>query len=278
MPNLGSILPFSTDVYDKPVEDGGVLTNAAAAVLTVTLPDGTTATPTVTNPSTGKYVGSYQTSPSSPLGRYLGHWVLSFAGGAVDTYDETIDVVSTFVTVDEALDHLRAAGVITTEPDLDYLEWLCSVATDAVERDLGRNYVRKTVVEVHSGGSDRLVLRRTPVLSVTSVSESGSALTGSDYVMDPEMPILYRGSMTSARRFSPGRLNVTVTYVVGSLNPPPVVRKVALNAIQGMWRQSQQAPQPFADDFAGESVGVAVAALTPLEQAAYDSQRAPGIA
>lgn len=278
MPSLGSILPFSTDVYDKPVEDGGVLTNASSAVLTVTLPDGTTATPTVTNPSTGKYVGNYQTSDASPTGRYLGHWVLSFAGGAVDTYDETIDVVATIVTVDEALGHLRAAGVIETEPDLDQLEWLCSVASNAVELDLGRTYMRRTVVEVHSGGSDTLILRHSPVLSVTSVSESGTALTGSDYLLDPELPFLYRGSTSYTRPFSAGRLNVTVTYVAGSLNPPPVVRKVVLNAVQGMWQSSQQASFPLAEDFAPEAVGVATAALTPVEQAAYNSLRAAAIA
>lgn len=278
MPNLGSILPFSTDVYDKPVEDGGVLTNAASAVLTVTLPDGTSATPTVTNPSTGKYVGNFQTTGSSPLGRYLGHWVLTFAGGAIDTYDETIDVMSTIVTVDEALQHLRASGVIKTEPDIDYLEWLCSVATNAVELALGRNYVRKTVVEVHSGGCGSLILRRSPVLSITSVSESGSTLSASDYVVDPEMPILYRGSTSYSRAFSSGRLNVTVTYVVGSLNPPPVVRKVALNAIQGMWQSSQQAEHAALEEFAPESLAAAVAALTPIEMAAYNSLRAAAIA
>jgi hypothetical protein len=278
MPNLGSILPFSTDVYDKPVESGGVLTNAQTSVLTVTLPDGTTVTPTVTNPSTGKYVGNYQTTAASPLGRYLGHWVLTFSGGAVDTYDETIDVVSTIVTTDEALQHLRAAGVIETEPDIDYLEWLCSVATNAIELALGRSYVRRTVVEVHSGGSGSLILRHSPVLSVTSVAESGSSLSSGDYVLDPEMPILYRGSTSYSRPFSTGRLNVTVTYVVGSLNPPPVVRKVALNAVQGMWQSSQQAEHAALEDFASEAVGVATAALTPLELNAYNSLRAAAIA
>lgn len=278
MPNLGSILPFSTDVYDKPVESGGVLTNAASAVLTVTLPDGTTVAPTVTNPSTGKYLGNYQTTAASPLGRYLGHWVLTFAGGASDAYDETIDVVSAIVTLDEALAHLRAAGVIETEPDLDQLEWLCSVASNALELALGRTYMRRTVTEVHSGGSDTLVLRRSPVLSITSVSESGSTLSASDYMMDPEMPILYRGSTSYARPFSSGRLNVTVTYVAGSLNPPPVVRKVVLNAVQGMWQSSQQASFPLADDFGAEAIGVATAALTPLELAAYKSLKAAGIA
>jgi len=273
MPTPGDVLPFRSDVYSD-----GVLVNASTAVLTVTLPDGSTATPAVTNPSTGKYAADYQTTAASPVGRYLGHWAFTFAGGAGSVYDETIDLVASIITVDEALAHLRAAGVITSEPDLEQLEWLCAVATDAVERDLGRNYTRKTVTELHSGGGYGLVLHRSPVLSVTSVSESGVSLSASDYQLDPETPILYRGSSSYGRCFSGGRLNISVTYVVGSLNPPPIVRKVALNTVQGMWQESQQTPLPSLQSFDEGSVGVSTAALHPVERSAYESLRAVAIA
>lgn len=275
--DLGDVLPFRQDVYDKPVEAGGVLANAQSVVLTVTLPDGTTATPTVTNPATGKYAADYQTTAASPEGRYVGSWLFTFAGGASTSGVETFDVGQSLVTVDEAIAHLRAAGVIDSEPDLEQLQWLCFVATDAVERDLDRVIMPRTVVETHDGGG-AVILRKSPVLSITSVTESGSSLTTDDYLVNTGAGILYRGRNYSALAFSGGFQNVVVTYRAGYLNPPRVVRKVALNAVQGMWRQSQQAPQPFADDFAEASVGVAVAALTPLEQAAYDALRAPGIA
>ena len=62
-----------------------------------------------------------------------------------------------------------------------------------------------------------------------------------------------------------------------TVNPPPTVRKVALNAVQGMWQSSQQAAHPSMEEFAAEAVGIAQGALTPVEQAAYNSLRAVGI-
>lgn len=278
MPDLGDTLPFRSDVYDKPVEDGGVLTNSATATLTVTLPDGTTATPTVSNPSTGKYAATYQTTLLSPSGRYVGQWVFTFAGGATSSYLETFDVGPSIITVDEALAHLRAAGIIKSEPDLDQLQWLCIVATDAVERDLGRAIARRTVTETYDGGRGEIVLRQTPVVSVTSINEAGTVLSASDYVLNTSTGILYRGSGISSWWFAWGRQNITVTYVAGYTNPPPVVRKVALNVVQEMWQVSQQAPHTLLEDIPPEAAGVASAALSPVELNAYRSLRVAGIA
>ena len=271
--DLGDTLPFRSDVYDKPIEDGGVLTNASSAVLTVTLPDGSTVTPSVTNPSTGKYACDYTTLVSSPSGRYTGQWLFTFPSGATTSYVETFDVGGSLVTVDEAIAHLRAAGIITTENDLDQLQWLTFVASDAVERDLGRTYQRKSFTETYSGGTDAVVLRHTPVLSVTSVTVSGTAI--SDYLLD-DFGILYR-SATGC--FTWGRSNVVVSYVAGSVNPPPCVRFAALGVVQSMWQQSQQADHPSVDSVDGFS---AIALAAPSRQvrelqAAYNSLRAPGI-
>ena len=110
------------------------------------------------------------------------------------------------------------------------------------------------------------------------MSESGVSLSASDYQLDPETPILYRGSSGYGRCFTGGRLNISVTYVAGSLNPPPIVRKVALNTVQGMWQESQQTPLPSLQSFDEGSVGVSTAALHPVERSAYESLRAVAIA
>lgn len=272
--DLGDTLNFRSDVYDKPVEDGGVLTNAASASLTITLPDGTAVTPTVTNPATGKYAYDYPTSVSGPSGRYVGQWMFSFVGGATTSYVETFDVGGSLVTVDEALAHLRAAGVITTEPDLDYLQWLTFVATDAVERDLGRDYTRKTIVERHNGGCRTISLRRSPVISITSLVESGTTVT--DYIAD-DFGSVWRNAWGW---FTYGVQNVTVTYTVGSLNPPRCVRYAALGIVQGMWQETQQAFHPGVEAMDGLS-GIALAAPsnTVAEvQRAYNSLRSSGVA
>lgn len=272
MPDLGDTLSFRSDLYDKPAEDGGVLVNAASAALTVTLPDGTTASPTVTNATTGQYAASYQTTLASPQGRYVGQWVFTFIGGATTAYVETFDVGRSLVTVDEALQHLRAADVLDHDADVEYLQFLTFVATDAVERDLGRVIMPRTVVETYNGGASTIVLRSTPVMSVTSVTQSGTAIA--DFIA--EGAILYRSYYGCWMR---GRQNITVTYVAGYANPPYVARKVALNAIQGMWQESQQAFHQGLDEFtAGAAVGTAAAQLTPLEQSAYNTLRSSGVA
>jgi hypothetical protein len=75
-----------------------------------------------------------------------------------------------------------------------------------------------------------------------------------------------------------GRQNITVTYVVGFLNPPPVARMVALTCLQSMWQESQQASHPLLDESAEFAVSNAVAGLPgPLRQA-YDSLRTVGVA
>ena len=273
--DLGDTLRFSTDV-----EDGaGALVNAQSVSLTITLPDGTTATPTVTNPpaTTGKYYYDYVTTLASPQGRYVGAWLLTFAGGATTSYVETFDVGASLVTVDEALAHLRAAGVITTAPDLDQLQWLTFVATDAVERDLDLVLVKRTITETHNGnGRPSIILRKSPVISVSSVVENGVTLTsGTDYVARLSSGIIYRGGQLTRSYFTYGIENVAVTYVAGYNNPPPCIRYAALGIIQGMWQESQQSFHPGVEVDGLSGIALAAPTNTVSElQRAYNSLRA----
>jgi hypothetical protein len=264
--DLGDTLGFRSDVYDKPAEQGGVLVNATSAALTITLPDGTTTSPSVTNPPavTGKYGVDYVTSIVGPSGKYTGQWLFTMASGKTTSYVETFDVGGALITVDEAVAHLRAGGV----------------ATDAVERDLNRVIMRRTMTETYDGSSSgSIVLRSTPVISITSVTESGTLLTGSDYVINKSTGVLYRGTTTSPFSFATGRQNIVVVYVAGYTDPPKIVRKVALNGVQRAWQQSQQAPHPALEEFGPEAIAFAAGVLTPLELGAYNSLRArPGVA
>ena len=93
MPDLGDTLPFSSKLYDKPVEDGGVLVNATTAALTITLPDGTAAPGiTVTNPpaTTGVYQYDYVTT--TVPGPFKGRWLFTMATGKTTAYVEAFDV------------------------------------------------------------------------------------------------------------------------------------------------------------------------------------------
>ena len=278
MADLGDTLGFRADLYDKPAEQGGVLTNATAVTLTITKPDGAIVTPSVTNPPavTGKYVLDHVSLVADPAGRWTGNWLFTLASGKTSTYIETFDVGPTLITIDEALTHLRALNIIVKGGDLEQLQFLCFVATDAVERDLDRVLIKKTFVESYTGGGTFIALDHSPVISVATVVESGTTLTTNDYLLDS--PILWRGNTTSGICWAWGRLNVLITYVAGYLNPPVIARKVALNAVQKMWQESQQAPHPMIDELGESAVMTAIGLLTPIERAAYDSLRVIPIA
>jgi hypothetical protein len=266
--NLGGIIRLTYAVKN----DLGALVNPTTAVVTITQPDGTTTAPTVTLPPavTGQLVVDF--TPTQ-FGLHSVHWATTVPTTAEDDVFVAERPASLLVSVDEAVNHLRAAGIITSDADRETLQWLCMVATDAVERDLGRVVVRRTVTETLDGGRSTVVLNSTPVISVTTVTENGSSLTGSDYIVR-RTGMLQRGTSVYASTWASGWGNVAVTYVAGYADPPRVARKVCLNVVQGMWQESQQAPHPGLDEFSDAGVFAATGALTSQEKAAYDSLRA----
>ena len=72
--DLGDVATLAVQIKDST----GTLANAGALAATITLPDGTTTTPTVSNPSTGNYQISYITTQ---LGRHGIRWVATGAIG-----------------------------------------------------------------------------------------------------------------------------------------------------------------------------------------------------
>lgn len=259
--------------------------------VTVTLPDNTTTTPTITPNGTGLFDIDLLTTLT---GRYT--WTATATGGvlgnATRKWAGTLDVedpAALLIDTTDALNHLRASGIITLGADLEQMRWLCHVATDAVERDLGYVLVRRTITDTFDGdGSSALDLRLVPprvsdsgFLTVTSVVENGVTLTaGTDYVLRRSGWSLRRGTTTTATYWRYGTENITVVYTAGCTNPPPIARKVALNGVQRMWQASQQSPHPLLEDVSGD-VGsfISAGSLTSLELAAYQSlMPAPGSA
>jgi hypothetical protein len=272
--NLGGIIRLTYAVRDA----NAALTNPGTATLTITQPDGTAAAGiTITLPPavTGQLL--YDFTPSQ-AGLHSAHWATTGPTTAEDDVFVAERPASMIVSVDEAVSHLRAAGVITSDADREQLQWLCLVASDAVERDLGRIIARRTVTEVYDGGRWSIMLRSTPVLSITSVTESGTLLGVGDYTINPSTGLLYRGSTLSTQWWAWGRQNVTVVYVAGFADVPRIVRKVALNGVQRMWQESQQASHPLLDEAVEAGIAVAAGTLTPLELGAYNSLKAVGIA
>src|SRR5215470_3415953 len=186
------------ETYSSPnyeVRDAsGVLQDAGTVTAVVTLPDATTSSPTVTHASTGTYNFDYLTTLA---GRH--EVVVTATGGILGTltrkWADVFDVDSetpVLVSVDEAIAHLRATGIITTAADREQLRWLCSAATDAVERDIGRAITRRTVTELYDGAVCELIMLTTPIISITTVVESGTTLSPStDYFLASNTNLLY---------------------------------------------------------------------------------------
>lgn len=242
-------------------------------------------TGTAVHGATGEYTVDW------PAGTFSGpaSIVVTATGGALGAFTKkwtdqfTVDEQGyvPFVSVDEALAHMRAQDTITDPDDLEQLRWLCQVACDAVERDVGRVIGRRTVIDYFDGGPYELRLRKIPLrpndggmITMGSVTENGVALVQNvGYTLRRSTWRLVRGTNLAPFQWWPAIENVVVTYTVSTNPVPRTARKVALNAVQRMWQGSQQSPMPYSDDISADNaIGAAIAGtLTPIELSAYRS-------
>lgn len=225
--DLGDTVILAADCRDA----AGVLANATTVTLTVTLPDGTTTPHTPANPpaATGKYTHPYVTLQS---GLHRFRW--TFAGAVPDqAYVDAFYVRSAdpymLVSLADVKAHLNISATDTTYDE--ELRNAIEVASDVAESYAGV-MARKTVTEIHSSsGGCAVVLRRPPVLSVTSVTENGTDVAASGYSLS-DTGILYRVSGYSDTAWLAGRNNITITYVAGVTVIPPSV----LDAVKDLVR------------------------------------------
>jgi hypothetical protein len=140
MISAGGLYPIAFDVLDA----SGTLTHAATVTLTVTLPDGTTATPAITDAAVpGQYRLAYQTTIP---GRYTAHAVTA---GPVTTWDDEFDAAATpwpaIVSLADAKGQLNMDPADHTYDDLlrDYLAGI----TGALEEYKHEVIVRRAVTD-----------------------------------------------------------------------------------------------------------------------------------
>lgn len=264
------------------------VTNAAGAAVdadllptyVVTLPSGLAgAAPAVQNAGLGEYYVVYMTTVA---GLHADRFTAVVAGETV-TFPDSFTVEESWpslVSVAEALHELRGTETITDPDDLEKLRDICRSATDAVERDRGLVFVRRTYTDTWDGGRGELRLRKRPprpgdggTITVTSLTESGVTLTeGTDFIVRRQRWTIARGTSTSRRSWAPGIENIALTYTA-TCNPPPwIARQVCLQTILRMWQVSQQMPHPAVDDVSADfAVFAATAALTETQRNAYDA-------
>jgi hypothetical protein len=240
--DLGDTVRLTADSKNA----GGTLTNATTVALTVALPDGTTASPAVTNPPavTGQYTLDYTTVQA---GRHSVRWVFTTPNSAyTDMFDVREASPPGIVSLADAKAHLNIGSSTTTHDD-ELRGWIESV-THLVEQYTGI-CARGTVVEDHDiqpSGVNALALRRTPVISLTSAAAiltGGTSYTVADLDVDVRMGIVRR--LDGGRMYGPLR----VTYVAGRTVIPANITAAARIILAHLWRTQYGASR------AGSAIG-----------------------
>lgn len=250
MIEVGDIVTLSTLVYDT----GGALADGGAVSVVVTLPDGTTSSPTVTHPALGTYTAPYITTLTN---EHVVTWTVTGAnaGSFVDSFVVESPAFG-IVSLAETKAYLR----ITRTNDDEILRFLILAASDLCEsaQGTGRTW-RRTVVtaEKHTGNSQSIVFNRRPVQSVTSLTVDGVAQNIPDFDLETWRLFNPNGVFSSSLR----RGNVLVSYVAGpTATIPAGVRDGVLEMVRhlyAMHRGGSNLPRQEEPDYT-ESLGYLV--------------------
>ena len=239
--DLGDVVALGVKITDG----NGNLANATTVVCTITLPDGSTATPTVTNSATGVYDVDY-TPPM--YGRYATRWVATGANASAYADEFTVRDYTELgiVSLDEVKSHLNIPAETTTHDE--ELRRFIDAASDLAENYVGCVLGRKSFAnEKYSGNTDIIRLRNPRAISITSVYENGVLLDPLAYVLDYTGQRLTRvttGAISGPNYFgvwAPGAENIVISYVAGFTNPPPSAKQGVLEIIRHLW-QTQRGP------------------------------------
>lgn len=264
--DLGDVVPLTVEIRDS----AGALANAGAVALTITLPDGTTASPAVSNPSTGRYQVDY--TPAT-AGRYSVRWVATGANACAhtDAFDVAEATPPLIVSLRDTKTHLNMS--LTTTTNDEELRGFVSAATDAVEFLIGPVVVR-TYTEVIEGPRRVLTLAHTPVVSVTTIAPvvtGGTTYLASDVDVDTNTGVV---RLLAGGTFSGGPWRVT--YKAGRTVIQGNIRLATLIIVQHMWRTqrgSQLAtrsrdPDDYTDPIPGLGYSIPNRALELLQRKA----------
>ena len=172
---LGSQVPLGVTITDA----NGNPADATTVVLTVTNPDGTSATPSVTHSGTGLYDADYVPTQA---GRHTVFWVATGTNASSYADDFTIRDPNSIsiVSMDEVKDHLNIPYTNTTN-DTELYRFI-DAATEMAQNYTGTILGRQTFTnEIYDGNQQTLRLLNPKAITILSVVENGLTLGSSDY-------------------------------------------------------------------------------------------------
>ncbi|MGZ6788378.1 MAG: hypothetical protein ACXVGQ_00340 [Mycobacteriaceae bacterium] len=285
MIDLGDPVVLTFTVTDT----SGAPANATSAVVTVTLPDGSTSTPAVTNPQTGTYKATYVTTQA-------GHHKVSCVatGTNASSQSDVFEVAPLDPGLILGLSQARTAigQAAATVKDEDLRLYITAAAP--IMEDLIGPITSRTCDEWHDGGVMQVKTLYAPLLSVTTVVESygnftrtlsaqpldGAGFDAYGYTVDLTTGLIARRASGQIAAFPPGRQNVHVVYKAGRTTLAGNHLLAARRLIRHLYQSEQQGGRnnmstpeaPTGYTPSGYAVPRAVIELCA------DSARIPGIA
>ncbi len=226
-----------TVTLDLTVKDStDTLVNASTNVLTITLPDNTTTSPTATNPSTGYYLAAYVPTLS---GHYSWRWPTTGpATGESGSFNVADALPPLIISLQDARDYLSLPGIEKTS-DVE-LRGFIEAATRLIELHVGPVVRRTATFTVNRYGC--VALPYDP-LSLTS-----GALIRSGTAVDVTNMVVENGVLRS-KTYTPLPIEPwTLTCVVGRTIIGANILKAAAEVVSDLW-----ASQRGASIRAGES-------------------------
>lgn len=230
MYDIGDAYPASVTVRDS---TGNPVNPSGGVTFTFTLPDGSSQSPVPTHPTVGVYTYDL---PLTQRGLYRFHATSTNPDASYsDAFTVVDEVWPAFVGLDEVKRHLNIP--VTTTTDDDELRGFILSASAVVESIVG-TVGRKTVTEKYSGlRQQAILLRRGPVITVTSVTENGIALTADvDYSVSDAGVLSRLAGRWYPRPWRAGINNVVVNYVAGRMEIPPNIVDATKELIRINWR------------------------------------------
>jgi uncharacterized repeat protein (TIGR01451 family) len=277
--DLGDVVALGITITNA----SGTPQNATAVVLTVTLPNGTTATPSVTNSGAGLYDASY--SPTLQ-GRHLVRWVATGTNASAYTDEFTVRDLNALpvVSYDSVLSHLN---IPAASADAEEIRRFIDAAQDLAEGYVGAVLGRRSFVELYDGNTDVIRLNNPRAISITEVIENGVTLGVADYKLDSTGQRLYRltsasltqSTSTAYGYWATGVNSVQVTYTAGFAITPPAVQQGVLEIIRHLWTTQRGAVNVMSRTGTGDDFYPgATYSLPRRAMELLDPQSLPGLA
>ena len=275
---VGQTATVAISIYDST----GVLADLGGGnpTCTVTKPDGTTGTATVTKTATGKYQGAYVTTSA---GRHRFTFTGSGTNSGALPWSDVVDVWPADPRLILSLADAKSALNVPsgTRVNDDELRLYIAATTEVIEDIVGA-VLSSTRTQTFDGGGYALLLWERP-LAITSVTANGVALTaGSGYVADMSAGVIYGGSTYCTDEFTPGRQNIVVSYTTGSSSIDPNIILAAREEVRFLYQIGQQGGRPSlggsVPDLSWTPSGFAVPQRVIELCAPSAARRMPGIA